>query len=56
VNAGLCSTCRFVRIIETRTGSRFYYCRLSDDDDRFVKYPVVPVVECPGYQQQPLQE
>ena len=49
LNAGLCATCRFVRVIVTRTGSRFFYCRLSDTDDRFVKYPVVPVLECSGY-------
>lgn len=48
---GLCLRCRFVKPIDTRTGSRFYYCRRSDDDGRFVRYPVLPVVECIGYEE-----
>ena len=47
--AGLCETCANVRIVETRKGSRFYLCTLSDVDPRFPKYPGIPVLRCAGY-------
>jgi hypothetical protein len=47
--AGLCETCRNVKIVETRKGSRFYLCTLSEIDPRFPKYPRIPVVRCLGY-------
>lgn len=46
---GLCETCANVKIVETRRGSRFYLCRLSEVDARFPKYPPLPVVRCLGY-------
>lgn len=49
VNPGLCGSCENVRIVETRRGSRFYLCRLSDVDPRFPKYPRLPVLRCAGY-------
>lgn len=47
--AGLCETCRNVKVVETRKGSRFYLCTLSDVDPRFPKYPRIPVLQCIGY-------
>jgi hypothetical protein len=47
--AGLCESCRHVKIVETRKGSRFFLCTLSDIDPRFAKYPRIPVVRCLGY-------
>jgi hypothetical protein len=47
--AGLCETCANVRIVETRKGSRFYLCTLSEVDPRFPKYPRLPVLLCAGY-------
>ena len=47
--AGLCETCANVKVIETRKGSRFYLCTLSDVDPRFPKYPRIPVLRCAGY-------
>lgn len=46
---GLCESCRNVRIVDTRKGSRFYLCELSDVDPRFAKYPPTPVLRCIGY-------
>ena len=46
---GLCETCVNVKIVETRKGSRFYLCTLSDVDPRFPKYPRLPVLSCAGY-------
>lgn len=47
--AGLCESCRNVKVVETRKGSRFYLCTLSDVDARFPKYPRIPVLQCIGY-------
>jgi len=47
--AGLCESCRHVKVVETRKGSRFYLCTLSDVDPRFPKYPRIPVLRCLGY-------
>jgi hypothetical protein len=46
---GLCRTCMHAKVIETARGSRFYLCRLSETDLRFVKYPRLPVIRCIGY-------
>ncbi len=47
--AGLCGACANVRIIETRKGSRFFLCQLSEADPRFPKYPPIPVLRCAGF-------
>jgi hypothetical protein len=47
--AGLCESCRNVRFVDTRKGSRFYLCELSEVDPRFRKYPPIPVLRCIGY-------
>jgi hypothetical protein len=46
---GLCDGCRNVKVVETRKGSRFYLCTLSEVDPRFPKYPRLPVVRCLGF-------
>jgi hypothetical protein len=48
---GLCDHCTNVQIIENRRGSRFYRCRLADIDPKFVRYPPLPVLSCPGFAQ-----
>jgi hypothetical protein len=47
---GLCGACRHARIVTTRTGSRFYLCRLSAVDPAFPRYPALPVLLCGGYE------
>lgn len=47
--AGLCGSCASVRIVETRKGSRFFLCQLSETDPRFPKYPRIPVLRCAGF-------
>ncbi len=49
---GLCATCRWVRIASNKRGSVFYRCLRADTDPpdpRFVRYPPLPVLACPGY-------
>ena len=47
---GLCSVCKHVKRVPTEKGSVFYMCRLSAVDPRFVKYPRLPVLSCPGHE------
>ena len=47
---GLCATCSHVRRIESDRGSVFFLCQLALTDDRFRKYPRLPVLQCDGYQ------
>jgi hypothetical protein len=49
VSPGLCGTCRHCQVVETPR-SRFFLCRRSFDDARYRKYPVLPVLVCPGYE------
>jgi hypothetical protein len=47
---GLCSDCRFMRLVESDRGSRFYLCELSATNPAFPKYPRLPVLQCTGYE------
>jgi hypothetical protein len=47
---GLCEDCRNAQVMRSDRGSTFYLCRLHFTDDRFAKYPRLPVVDCDGYQ------
>ena len=49
---GLCRRCRHSRVVESRRGSRFWLCRLSSEDPRFPRYPVLPVTRCVGFEQE----
>ncbi|MEZ5102414.1 MAG: hypothetical protein R3C15_21955 [Thermoleophilia bacterium] len=53
---GLCASCRHVRVIESKRGSRFALCGRSGDDPRFPRYPRLPVLRCPGYEPRPRDE
>ncbi len=46
---GLCLTCRHAAKIESSKGSTFLLCQLSKTDQRFPKYPRLPVLACCGY-------
>jgi hypothetical protein len=46
---GLCEQCIHMRVIRSDRGSEFYRCGLSDVDERFPKYPRLPVLECEGF-------
>ncbi|MFZ1131553.1 MAG: hypothetical protein WCA47_19120 [Terriglobales bacterium] len=50
--AGLCESCRHARRIESDRGSIFFRCELSFEDERFAKYPRLPVLACSGYRPQ----
>jgi hypothetical protein len=48
--AGLCAGCQYVKVIQSARGSFFLLCERSKTDPRFNKYPVLPVLQCPGYE------
>jgi hypothetical protein len=50
VNAGLCAACRHQKLVKSGRGSVFSMCLKSKTDDRFPKYPRLPVRECEGYE------
>jgi hypothetical protein len=47
---GLCADCLHSRRIQSDRGSEFLLCQLSFTDQRFAKYPQLPVLSCSGYQ------
>jgi hypothetical protein len=38
------------RDVTTIRGASFVLCQLSWSDDRFARYPQLPVCECPGHE------
>lgn len=52
IDAGLCDACKHMKRTETRRGGVFFLCQLALTDDTFHKYPLVPVMQCPGYRPQ----
>ncbi len=49
---GLCDSCVHQKVIANTRGSSFSMCELSKSDERFPKYPRIPVVRCPGYERE----
>jgi len=49
--AGLCGVCRHGREVRGARGSVFLLCRLSRTDERFARYPRLPVWSCPGFRE-----
>jgi hypothetical protein len=49
--AGLCDTCKFCRRVETAR-SVFFLCERSFTDAAYPRYPLLPVIVCPGYDPQ----
>ncbi len=50
--AGCCRTCRHAEL-KTTARSAFVWCRRSEADSRFSRYPRLPVIDCPGYREFP---
>ena len=47
--AGLCAECVHARLLTSDKGSVFIQCELAKADERFAKYPRLPVLSCSGY-------
>jgi hypothetical protein len=46
---GLCSVCQMVQRVVSARGSTFYLCRRAEADERYSRYPPLPVTECTGF-------
>jgi hypothetical protein len=46
---GLCATCVHLQLLASRR-SAFVRCGLAASDPRFVRYPPLPVLRCPGHE------
>jgi hypothetical protein len=46
---GLCASCKHCRIVQAAR-STFHLCTRSFTDERFRKYPPLPVLRCIGYE------
>ena len=49
VPAGLCADCRHAVTITSDRGAAFVRCDLSKTDERFPRYPRLPMLSCAGY-------
>lgn len=47
---GLCDHCANARTLKNRKGSTFILCQLHRTDPDFDRYPVLPVLQCRGYE------
>jgi hypothetical protein len=56
VKAGLCDTCVHQKLVRSGRGSVFSMCLRHRTDERFPKYPRLPVERCPGYERRELSE
>ena len=51
LRAGLCDRCSHQRVIRNTRGSSFSMCERYRSDSRYPKYPSLPVVKCPGFEE-----
>lgn len=50
-SVGLCSVCRYARIVRhPRGGFDYRMCQLSESDSNFNKFPPLPVQICSGFE------
>ena len=47
---GFCPSCLYARRITSARASTFLLCTRSANDSRYPKYPRLPVIRCPGYE------
>ena len=48
---GLCGQCAYERTVKSAKGSTFILCRRSERDASFPRYPRLPVMSCPGFEE-----
>jgi hypothetical protein len=53
---GLCDSCRHQQVVRNTRGSSFSLCRRSRVDERYPRYPRLPVRSCPGHEPRPADE
>jgi hypothetical protein len=53
---GLCARCRYQRVVTNTRGSSFSLCERSKIDPAYPKYPRIPVLACPGFEERRAEE
>ena len=48
---GLCETCQFPKLNQTRRGTVYLRCLRAEWDDALPRYPRLPVTQCAGFEQ-----
>jgi hypothetical protein len=56
VQKGICLDCKLAKIIISAKASRFIQCQKHFEDNRFAKYPRLPVMACLGFEKQSCRE
>lgn len=51
IDPGLCGACRHALLRPTNRGTTYLRCGRAATDDRFPKYPRLPVTGCGGFEQ-----
>jgi hypothetical protein len=51
--AGLCDSCRHQELVPNTRGSVFSLCLRSRTDPAYRRYPRIPVLACPGHENDP---
>jgi hypothetical protein len=46
---GLCASCAWLKRVPSARDRVYYLCGMSLTDQRFPKYPTLPVLACPGF-------
>jgi hypothetical protein len=52
-SVGLCDSCLQQRLVPNTRGSVFSLCERSKTDPAYPRYPRIPVLSCPGFEQAP---
>lgn len=47
---GSCARCEWIRVQQTNRGSVFYRCARADEDETYLRYPLLPVRGCRGFE------
>jgi len=50
-HVGLCARCKHVKLIRSNRGSDFYQCLRAAVDPTYARYPVLPKLECQGFEE-----
>ena len=53
IQAGLCELCSYAQLNNTRRGTVYLRCLLAARDERYPKYPRLPVLSCAGFTARP---
>jgi hypothetical protein len=50
-SVGLCARCKVASVQRSARGGRFWRCGRADTDAAYLRYPPLPVLRCPGFEE-----